>query len=116
MATSQRLTSTPFVTNGTRQRAFVRSLEIISDGVQNHKDYGAWQNTPRFRSVTLSPTNRLKRGDLGRQPKTRSGPAPDFAANEGLLLLGLRTANLLHTARTRMAAGHRAAMESPDVP
>jgi hypothetical protein len=65
------------------------------------KDYGEWKNTLQ---VALSSTNRMKRGYLGRQPKTRSDPVDSFAVNEALLLLGLLTANLLHTARTLMAA------------
>jgi hypothetical protein len=54
--------------------------------------------------VALSSTNRMKRGDLGRQPKKRSNPDPSFAENEALLLLDLHTASLPHTARTLMAA------------
>jgi hypothetical protein len=65
------------------------------------KDYGEWKNTLQ---VALSSTNRPKRGYLGSQPKTRSNPVNSFAVNEALLLLGLLTANLLHTARTLMAA------------
>jgi hypothetical protein len=76
---------------------------------QSHKGHGEWKKTPRFRSVTLSSTNRTKRGDLGRQPGHGATPPPGFAVNEallplGLLTLGLLTANLLPSASTLMAA------------